>query len=430
MKAFDKFFLIVFLIIQVNFFDLVNTNDSFLSGITGYSQKKLLLVAIGLYVVLRLFSTDIKNTRQNNFSFYLLFLLASWGAVLIGTIVNFHQSIFSTFLAGYYFLIVILYYVYSKILTDWKDWQNFTKVTAIFSVIFSITKLVQSFIYVKFNILLLHLNSNLDQHTATSMRFVSHGFTRIPSVADFTFFGTLLILVCMITKKDVFSQKIEYGMVLVNVMCIFLVGQTRIYMVLSMVIIVLYLVKIAYEKFGLDFYYLMMVILIIPIVYLAYKGIIKLFFSSGSRSVSLSIRLEAIDYFWNHLTLNKWFSMGFARDDLYSGLLHGKYIDNNLQIIQFNFDDVGMIGFIGRFGVLGIINVSLYAVVLVRAFVKSKMKYATTLIMVIVIGSWVSISLYDPQRIFYLPILLAYLNFLAFAKDDQGSMNGEFSINE
>lgn len=430
MKKVDKYFLIIFLAIQVNFFDIVDVKNSFLNTIMSYSQKKLLLIVIFFYVLGYFLLTKHRESKKNIFSFFISTLLISWIAVLVGSVNVFHQTFFSTFLVGYYFLILILYYVYSDILISWNSWIELTRIVNIFAFILAVTKLIQSFLYTHFNILILNFSSNLDEQTATSMRFISNGFTRIPSISDFIFFGMLLLLICMTAGKNVFSKKFEYLLVFVDLVSIFLVGQTRLYMMLSVLIVLLYVLIIAYKKFGADLYIFLAFVSVIPIGILLYKGFLKLFTGNDSRSVSLSIRQEAINYFWNHLTLNKWFSMGFAREDMYSTLLHGKYINSNSQVIQYNFDDVGIFGFIGRFGIIGLINVAIYVFALLKGFFSTKTKYIYLMGLVMVIGSWISVSLFDAQRIFYLPVLLALLNFLAFGDTTADEPNEWRNINE
>lgn len=53
MKTLDKFFISFMLLLQINFFDLINTQTSFLASFTSYSQKKLLLVIAFVYMLIR-----------------------------------------------------------------------------------------------------------------------------------------------------------------------------------------------------------------------------------------------------------------------------------------------------------------------------------------------------------------------------------------
>lgn len=430
MKTIDKYFLIIFLTIQVSFFDVIDINNSFLNSIASYSQKKLLLLVIIIYVIGSILLSKKRNNKKKLFNFFIISLLISWLAVLIGTVSVFHQTYFSTFLVGYYFLIIILYYSYSDILITWNAWMDFTRIVNIFGFVLAGSKLVQSFIYAHFNKLIFHFNSNLDEQTATSMRFVSKGFTRVPSISDFVFFSMLLLLVCMVADKHIFTKKTEYLVIFTEFLSLFLVGQTRFYMMLSVLILVMYLIIIAYRRFGTDLYVVLAIASIVPIGYLFYKVYLRLFTGNSSRELSISIRQEAINYFWSHLTLNKWFSMGFAREDMYGALLHGKYINSNAQVIQYNFDDVGILGFIGKFGIIGLINMVIYVFVLVKGFCKTNSKYLYLMLMTMVLGSWISASLFDAQRIFYLPVLLAFLNFLVFKDGDMNQFDEQGNINE
>ncbi|MFR6665833.1 MAG: hypothetical protein ACLUQX_06775, partial [Thomasclavelia spiroformis] len=78
----------------------------------------------------------------------------------------------------------------------------------------------------------------------------------------------------------------------------------------------------------------------------------------------------------------------------------------------FNYDDVGIFGFLAIFGLIGVFIMFIYSLSLMLAFTYSRNKFITFMIYVYIFGSWTSLSLFDPQRIFYLPVLLALLDFL------------------
>ncbi|MGV3090467.1 hypothetical protein [Lactiplantibacillus argentoratensis] len=157
-------------------------------------------------------------------------------------------------------------------------------------------------------------------------------------------------------------------------------------------------------------FFVLFLIFSLPIVI----AFLKKQFLNSDRSVSISIRQEELRYYLSKIYYSHWFSLGFIREGLYSKLLHGpNYSAINTTMTGYALDDVGIVGFLGRFGLAGVpIMVSLF-VQTINSFFKTNYRDETTILLVILFGSWISTSLFDPQRIFYMPILLAFMSFLA-----------------
>lgn len=417
MKKTDKFFLIIFLLLQTNFFDLINIRNSFLNGFASYSQKKLLLLIILIYIIVKFFggnrfSKDISGLSYNKsfFSIFVYTLFFSWVIVYYGTVAHYGQSLLSTFFNSYYFFILLLYFVYSYLLNSWEKWVDFIKIVLWFSTILSLTKILQSFVLSKFNYIIFYLNTNNDYNTATQLKFMTLGFTRIPSATDFVFFSILLMFVILGSGKKILPSSAVAILFFIQFFYLFAVGQTRSYLLLTVLLVIVYCAIKVFRKFGNGGGLAIGLILSTPVTFLFLSFLNQLLVGNSSRSVALTIRQDAIQYYIQNLRYNGIFSFGFLRDDLYGQLIHGVGI--NGMSLGFNYDDVGIFGFLAIFGLIGVFIMFIYSLSLMLAFTYSRNKFITFMIYVYIFGSWTSLSLFDPQRIFYLPVLLALLDFL------------------
>lgn len=411
MKKIDKIFFMIFLLFQVNFFDFLDTKDSILQGLASYSQKKILVLFILVYLVVRPLFIE-KKENKSYFKVFVGFTMFAWLAILFATVHIFHQGLLSTFFIGYYFLILLLYFPFSRFFVTWNVWDSVIRITAIFSVILSSTKIVQSFFLSFLHKNIFYLN-NIDYDTAIQMKFMTLGFTRIASATDFVFVATAFLIMGIILDRQIFSSKVRTCLLLVNVFYIIVIGQTRLYIILMILILSLFLLKQFIKVNGSLLTASVITVIAIPFLFLIIMIMNKVLFSDSSRAIAFTIRLQAMQYYLDNIALNGWFSMGFARDDLFSTLIHGGSF-------LYNFDDVGMIGFVGRFGWLGVTSLAFFIVSLIMNFIRSLRKYTTFICIVILIGTSVSVSLLDPQRIFYLPLILAFMDFLTYQKISEG----------
>ncbi|MCT4397412.1 hypothetical protein EFN70_01775 [Pediococcus ethanolidurans] len=424
MNNLDRFFLFIFLCIQVNFFDFIDIRNTSLNNFSSYAQKKLLLATILLYLFIRfVFFNHRISLKKKSFDFFIVFLFLSVIIVTFASSAKFQQGIFQTFLMSYFFFVLILFFPYSRILNNWADWVEVTRYFAIFSFVLSLTKLLQSFVLAHMHIQLFHLNTLLDYNTAIQLKYMVFGFTRIPSATDFVFFSSCLILICTIANKAPFSKKICYFLLGVNFLYLLLVGQTRSYIVLLMAVIILYVLMLLEKRYGLTMTIFISVCAALPAFIILSIVLNKILFGNSDRVISLSIRSLAIQYYLNNINLNGWYAIGFARDDLFGTIVHGP-------TLNYNFDDVGIVGFVGRLGYLGIANLIVYLLSLVTVFFKSKVKSLTVMILTVSFGTSASVSYFDPQRIFYLPILLALLVFFTSSNSKEENVLSDVGGNK
>ncbi|MDB8874942.1 hypothetical protein [Pediococcus acidilactici] len=412
MKTLDKLFISFMLLLQINFFDLINTQTSFLASFTSYSQKKLLLVVAFVYMFIRNAVYGIDYKRKKNYTFFVVLFLVSWAAILLATVTTYGQSVVKTFFVSYYFLLLILYFPLSEVLSSKESWGVLIKIFSNLAFILSMVKIFQSLMISKLGKVFFFMSNN-DYVTATSLRFVKLGFTRMPSPTDFVFIALLLMLLSIIADLKVFTQW-RYALYIgIYVIFIFLVGQTRSYIIMTILVLLLYILWLINKYFGKDLVILTLGILTVPVLYFVVKFIMNIIFGNSSRGISLSIRQEAVKYYMQNISMHKWFSIGFARDDIFSDLVHNKHIDFVGNVYSYNYDDVGMVGLIAQYGWLGVVNIFIYFLTTISIYIKSHSKYLLLIVFVLLFGSWISTSLFDPQRILYLPLLLVLIDSIS-----------------
>lgn len=419
MKKIDKFFIIICLLIQVNLFDVLDLTNTALSAVMAYSQKKLLLAVIIIYSIFSPFFYRIKQEYQEHFfTFFVWLFVITSSLVILFTALRMDQTVLSTFFIGYNSFIILLYFPLRRALSDRKSVEYFVQLIGIFAFCFAISKTIQSYILGHTGRSILFLNSTLDVSSARSMVKNYFGFIRLASATDFVFFAFLLMIVFVRLGYKIFTKKVNLLMLTVYVIYLFFVGQTRIYIMLLLLILgIVILIKLK-DKISFGVISVLLFIIAIPVPLMIAYIVNLLFFKETSRLISLSIRQGAIKYYLDNILYNGWFGFGFARDDVYNNLIHSTYMTGDGQIISFNYDDVGIIGFLAQFGISGIINMIVYLSSLLIAFIRSSRKFANLLLLSFILGSWVSVSLFDPQRSFYLPILLAIVDFVSSKQDE------------
>lgn len=421
LKKIDKIFFVLFLFIQVNFFDLINTRTTFLDGLTSYSSKKILLILVLIYLFFR---KPIRDEKRS-FNWFICSILVITLMVTIGTFFKFKQGIFQTALVSYYFFIVLLYFPFAEEFNSWNVWHDVVRLFGLFGTILAFSKILQSFFLAKFHILLLYLNTNSDYTTATSLNHMLAGFTRIPSAADFVYFTIVFMVVYELARGFVFSKYKDMFIYFVCFFYLFFVGQTRSYqlLVLAVILIALFL-EIRKHRLA-NFVKLIIGILALCLVPILWHFVSKLFLNS-SRSISITIRQEEISYYWSKFFYSGWFSLGFIRDDTFGTLLHGPRFNNTgTSMIGYALDDIGIFGFFGRFGLIGIPVVLTMISDSFNNFKKSKYKNLTVILLVVLFGSWLSTSFLDSQRIFYLPLVLAMMDFISANSSVNDSLEGD-----
>lgn len=418
-KKIYKILLLLLVLLQINFFNLITFPDWFLNGLNSYSVKLLSFIFIMFGLIIKIIqSVLVKNISKNKmfFLYTVTALITIWCIIFFGTIHSYNQSFKTTFYESYYVLLIIAYYVFHEFFMNLKNINWFFKLNIYASALVSIISIVQSVMIAKLNINLFSFLSSGDKNNAIKGFSEVSGFIRLASQADFVFFASSLILITFFAKNIVIQNRIK--ILVVNILYLFLVAQVRTYLLILLVlmlIMMLILLSIKNKKF-IPFIIIMgaAAIAYVVVKMVSYLG----FFGSGSRSMSYVVRLQEIDYFVSHYFDNGYFGIGFSADDLLThgfSSLYGKGI--------YYIDDIGLIGSIAIYGVLGIIWICVLLFELIKVNLKAVNKKVVFLLTVILLITSGTLIYLNPQRFYFLIFSLLIIDFFAQHNDVKRSNN-------
>lgn len=417
MTKIDKTYVTFLLLLQVNFFDIFPLGETITGAISGYSQKKLMLVVVIIYcIVSKLGTINTQSTPPSFFGLSISLLLSMVIAITILSAGTYYQSLLSTFLTSYYFFILLLYFPLRKCLSSSDAVYWLVSIVSKFGFWMAFIKIIQSGAKSFFNVNIFSLNATIDAASSDSMRFTFLHFIRLASASDFVFFSLILLIIGSLIFKENFISLKFWTVFITDLFYIIVIGQTRMYILMSVLAIVAMLfIKLRTSDRSNN--------LILFIIFSVIGGAITAFLISrisltnGSRAISLSIRQDAIKYFLSNINYNGFYGFGFARDDLYGYLIHGSTLLWWGGTIQsgYNYDDVGIFGFLAIFGYSSMPFFVVFLIQALKSIINSKYKLLSLLIVLVIFMSMGSLSLFNPQRIMYLPFYLAILCWLTRA---------------
>ena len=420
MDKIDKIFITILLLLQVNFFDIFPLGELITSTVSGYSQKKLMLVIVIIYfIVSKLLTINSQSARTSFFGLSIFLLLSMVIVITFLSAKTYNQSILSTFLTSYYFFIILLYFPIKKSLKSFQAMYWLLSIVSMFGFWMSLIKIVQSVAKSFLNVNLFSLNASVDAVSSNPMRFTFLHFVRLASASDFVFFSLILLMIGSFIFKEHFTNLNFWTLFITDVFYIVVIGQTRMYIMMTAVTVAIMLFIKLRSRDKSNNLILFTIFIVLGSAVTAFL-ISKVDLTIGDRAISLSIRRDAINYFIRNINYNGFYGFGFARDDLYGYLVHGSTSLWWGGIIQsgYNYDDVGLFGFLAIFGYLSIPFFIVFFFQALKSILNSKFKLLSLLVVLVIVMSLVSTSLFNPQRILYLPFYLAILCW--FAKSNGG----------
>lgn len=372
------------------------------------NQMNIVVSVFGLIVSLFCYSKYAKlNLRAYNRLMRFSFIsLLSWFLIFLYSIAMYpHQSIRLSL--GFH--ITFIYAFWSvPIYTLFKIEKNNNTVfnlMNLFAVIWYILLIVQHIVYLRSGLMILNAQ---DLFTGGDIAERDYGI-RI----SLKCFGAAMILYNFYILSDgkkysLFKRIISLIIFILGIVTLILVTQTRV--LTFAVLISIGIILLASHKRNTKIVALFIVIVIIAI--LGYLGVLNNFFSSFSLSstnrnrLGTSIRLNAIEYYFNCFLNNPLFGNGFAADS-YMSVEHG--ISG-----QFYYTDVGVFGLLGEVGIFSLI---FYIYPLIKQIkvairvVKFKQdnvySFYLGLIMYLFLTSF-SLIITDKGRVLLFPIIIAY----------------------
>lgn len=416
MRKFNRLIIFVIIILETNFFSLIDLSSYFIN-INSYYSKKLILILIILGIIVNIPNTLVKNKTifNNMLDVYVLLFLAGIFITGILSFIAYDQSIVDVITVAYFYLI-LLFYFYLKIayLNDDKIIEYLFKLIIGTGTIYSLILIVQ-YLFLQNGMPVF-----LSLHPETTIILSIDNNPRISRPADFIALSTLLSGILLLdrhgktfihTKKYLFNNKNMFFSILIQIIYLVFVSQTRMY-ILSILIPFL-VAYILMSKNRLLKIFLNLSLFLIIILNLNQIKLFVFTFVYGDRLSSTAVRIDEIVFYGRQIFNNFIFGRGLLlnKNFEYTYLNHGP--DG-----AYNITDIGYIGYLSVFGLIGILCSAFLFIILFNYLIsiykhKKAKEYNYLFFILISTGiSSITLSFTDIQRITLFPVILFIINFI------------------
>lgn len=421
-KTLYKCLISLLVLLQVNFFDFITFPDWFFYNVNSYSVKYLSTFLVFIACLVRLIeykaNSSNRNNGQINFSVSLLLLLLFSTFITYQSSIVYKQTILTSFSISYYYLFVLGYFAFHNFFTRLENIKWFFGLIIYSSVFLSITKIIQSYLAGEFGKIIFGSYSTVDKNNLITLSSDIVGFVRLPSASDFVFFASMLLVITFLFKKITIKNK--FTILFVNIFFLFIVSQTRTYVLIILVLIfgvVLIKVSSEFKQFSI-------VVLLFGVIGGVFFSLYLVeqmgFITTGDRSASYTVRLDAIQYYLSQFSNNGVFAIGFAHDPEFLLLNHGYSLTYGRSI--YYMDDIGIIGFLAVFGKLGIVWLIVFLSELLKQILHAGNRKIVMLLCFTVLATSGTLVYLNIQRIFYLVFVLLLVDFFVHERNLEGAV--------
>lgn len=411
MKVINRIAITIVILLQVSFFSIIETTPRmFLLNSTVYKTLTIFLVMC-LLIFNIIFNFDrLNKPRRYHFMLFVIISLMVYLLVLWGSQAAYQQSIVVTLKNSYIYFMFALYLLFIFFFNEESETHFLLQIVKYVGAIYSVILIAQAFLFNR-GTTFLDLGAYGLNPIYDSFGPVFH-FIRIANAADFISFAMLMTGVDMLLSRGEKRTLINSGLLLVNYLYVVFVSGTRMYMIADTLILLALIIIMAVKKYKGLIFGLLTVITVsgfmgIPLVINSFIG--------GKRKLSFDMRLGELQYYAGKIFHNGWFGIGFPDSKRYDQLLHGP-ANSHILMANANYflEDIGILGIIVVFGILGLIGLIYFGYLLVTAFIQAQGRYkqATLLIILYLVSTAATLSLLDPQRIFYLFFIIYLIEYL------------------
>ncbi|QAS69332.1 hypothetical protein DLJ48_01735 [Oenococcus sicerae] len=414
-KQLYKFVILILLILQTYFFDLIPGLNSILTSFNSEFSKKaeMIFLIIPFLFPLLFKSTDgpIQRTRifdktshgQWLFSLPIIFLFISVAAITIASSDIYSQTIYHTLSDYYGFFILIGYFSLHPFLSGRDNIEWFYQVAKKFCLFYIGVQILGGFVFFETGRVLFF-------YTPVALSNI-YALGRFTEGTEFVTFMVYCVSIkpFLLQKKWVFS---DYLLILFGLVFHAFLSKGRMYLLICIIVcavsVLFQIINLKREKILKIF---------VPIfIFLLTLGIYRFFLSlgftnlNGDRAASYIARASSVNYFSNHIFYNRWFGIGFPNSDRYWWLLHGvPGVDAAGGHLWYT--DIGVLGTLSILGCLGIIFVGWLLIILVIACVLSKHKQVVLISLAYLLLSSISLSPLDTGRVWMFSLVLIFIDY-------------------
>lgn len=392
-----KFGILLVILLEVSFFSFNFLGNSFYS-IHGNQQQILSVLCITIMILFCRFKPIIN--KKAIFRKTILYFLLLYLVVFVYSCLKYKQGIMNVFIASNFNLMLLFYFVLSFFFCKNKrNFQWFNNTILNVALIYMIINLLQYFLY-KVGIVFLHFNDNN----------VRLGALRINTASNAIIFLAIIIAFANILCKK--SNKKHIAVFILGIVSFIYVSRGRMAIVglgITLVSMILYANKKNIKRLII---YITLIFIIITIG-LTSTSIGKMYLKSLETEDTTSIRIREIEFYMEEFKESPILGVGFIRSMGHSEVTKIVRGPN----VTYSRTDVGIVGFINEFGIMGILWYFYLLFSMYCALKKITKEIDKSSILVFGIFVWnisylPSMMLFYPFSVIIIPIELAYLNHI------------------
>lgn len=404
----------VLLVLAESSFYFLNVFPSSLYSICSYHGKTLttILTLVGIILIVFGGRTLSINKRAFPFKYEILVLAAVGIIVAFFSMLIYGLTPVQTLSTNYALICVpFLYFVLLSVFRwDSSLYKRFTTIVILICAIYAALSLLQAFAYSSGLVFM-----NMDYQYISQRGYGA----RLIMTGDIIAFGAVLTIGELL-KPARKKSLLLIAALAIDVLELVLVAQTRV-LIFGVILAALVGYYISASK-GKALRGLLIIAFVIVYYLVGMQGLLDSLFSDNL-IYSTTARIEAYQYYFNHMFDNGVIGIGVIPADSYMYDIYGSTYTRG------GVSDIGILGFFSTFGMLGVVSFALIAIKLFRllfaspacfemmrrypeAYVLTAFFFATSL----------TLALSNPQRVFFLPALLAIVSAAATSASAKQSM--------
>ncbi|WP_203623692.1 hypothetical protein [Lacticaseibacillus sp. 866-1] len=390
---------ILLALLQVNFFNLPFIPDSLLSINSNIAKQLTLYLVVFAFIVWlpSLFSSP-RSRNMISLSLSSVLLIVTVICLTILSSRAYGSPIFQTFRNGYYYWIPVYFFVANFLFRRYS--VEMVKLIKAIGYIDLIVILAQDILFKYAGLIILKLDAFSSNSLLTTGRLLLDG--------DFLLAISFVILFqASLEHRRLHIGELLYLFFFAVHQALFAQGRVGFLIFLGMLAgyFVYLIVKLPFLPRIIVFG----VYLVAAII--AFVELLRsMNFLGGTRAASGRVRLYEIDYFLGMSKLHGFWGIGFSND---SSLMNGGLALQNVWGGKYAISDVGLIGYLGIFGFLGIPFIISYLVQLLVLCLKKMHLGQIIIVLAYFIGQWGTLFPLNVSRIFLFSILSALIVYSA-----------------
>ncbi|MGH1757825.1 hypothetical protein [Enterococcus gallinarum] len=395
------------LLIETNFFGIIKIPE-IIYNVIGYKTKYLLLFFSFLLFFFYVIAGKPASKKKANFKFAIYFLILSTLVITLLSMGIYRENILYSFKMSYYYLIPISYLFFSVYFSDETVLRKFINTFVFIGTLYSLIIILQVFVYKYLGIVFLNF------HEKGIGEFVVRSYgIRIARPESYIVFSYILLLIRVYMRYG--NKILNYVYICIHLFYIFTISMTRVSMIMCGILGLFLCYMLIKDKSRLISYLLVFLIIVLVITF-GSELVLQLLYGEESRISSLMIRLNEVSFYASQFFNNIFFGRGFPSDNNYYYLNHGPEG-------KFFITDVGVLGFLSIYGLIGIIFVMITSFKIFNLWKNTKKDTANKNVIFILIlylvMSLPTLFVLDPQRVIILPIILAFIDFYSDRENER-----------